>query len=70
MCKCPICGTTDAVECADEVDIGVGVQRFIWGYVCKQCGEIPVCRDCGACIASPGDHMVWCRDVQILRGKE
>jgi hypothetical protein len=58
--KCPVCGLTDVEVCCDEVDNEVGIQRFVWGYVCKKCGEIPVCPDCGACIASPGDHMVWC----------
>lgn len=59
--KCPVCATEDAVECAEEVDIGVGVQKFVWGYDCPKCGEIPVCSECGACGDQPGDHFQWCR---------
>ena len=68
--NCPVCKAPDVEECANEVDIGVGVQRFVWGYLCSKCGEIPVCSDCGCCGNEPGDHFAWCRDVKSLRGRE
>jgi hypothetical protein len=63
--KCPICGRVDTEECAEEVDIGVGVQRHIWGYVCATCGELPVCSHCGAVGDDAKDHFMWCdREVR------
>ena len=58
--NCPVCNLGDVEECADEVDIGVGVQRFVWGYSCKNCGEIPVCRECGALGKDAKEHFSWC----------
>lgn len=41
-CKtCPKC-YGPALELADEVDIGVGLQRHVYGYECPSCGEVSV----------------------------
>lgn len=45
--NCPICNRPNVEEHADEVDIGVGVQKHIYGYICDECGEIAVCPICG-----------------------
>jgi hypothetical protein len=60
--SCPVChGPT--YEHAEEVDIGVGVQRFIVGYECQTCGSFPVCNSCGV-IEFPGkEHHYWCKLV-------
>jgi transcription elongation factor Elf1 len=58
--KCPVCNLEGAVECADEVDIGVGVMRHVWGFECPHCGEVPVCSECGGVGTEPGDHFSWC----------
>ncbi len=42
---------------AEEVDIGVGIQRCIVGYECECGGREIVCLDCG-CIEP--DHEKWC----------
>jgi hypothetical protein len=35
-------------EVADEVDIGVGVMKHIYGYDCVNCGhQIGMCSECG-----------------------
>lgn len=53
---CPTCGGP-AEEDVVEVDIGVGVQKHVTGYVCQRCGEIPVCSGCGGI---NGEHRSWC----------
>lgn len=59
--NCPHCDAPGCEECADEVDIGVGVQRFVFGYDCPVCGQLPVCRTCGGI----GDeHTKWCGGVK------
>ncbi len=45
--NCPICKNPKCEECADEVDIGVGVQRHVFGYECPDCGQLAVCSTCG-----------------------
>ena len=46
--NCPKCNQPGASECADEVDVGVGLQKHVWGYECPKCEAIAVCADCGA----------------------
>lgn len=56
------CGV-EAVPYYEEVDIGVGVQRFHTGWECLEHGGI--CGVCGSCgIADrPGHaHQSWCRE--------
>ena len=36
---CPVCGTPNCVEVADDVDIGVGTLRNVTGYECPECGK-------------------------------
>ena len=36
--NCPVCGNPNCVEEADEVDIGIGVQRRVIGWECPECG--------------------------------
>lgn len=55
--KCPNCPSTDATEIADEVDIGVGVQKFVRGYDCPSCGQVSICPACGS---ANGDHANYC----------
>jgi hypothetical protein len=54
--KCPVCGNPEAEECAEEVDIGVGMQRHVWGFECPTCGQIPVHWCCGGV----NTHPAWC----------
>ncbi len=56
--KCPKCGAEGAVELAEEVDIGVGIQRHVYGYECSECGQIAVCISCGMPDFLP--HAKWC----------
>jgi len=65
--NCPLCDVPNVEECAYEVDIGVGVQRTVWGYVCSACGEIPVCYTCG-CIGD--DHARWCEGIKNINIEE
>jgi hypothetical protein len=62
--NCPKCNQPGAIECADEVDIGVGVQKFVFGYECQQCGPIVVCRSCGAPDFQP--HAKWCAEFPSI----
>lgn len=59
--NCPKCNSPGAEECAEEVDIGVGTQRFVYGYECVICGQLVVCRTCGGVDT---DHSTWCADVK------
>lgn len=59
--KCPKCGKEDADELANEVDIGVGIQKHIYGYECPDCGNISVCSSCGSLDFQP--HADWCDEV-------
>jgi len=61
--NCPLCNCPDCVECADEVDIGVGIQRHVYGYECQHCGQIPVCNTCGAV---GDDHAKWCGGIKEI----
>lgn len=62
MVKCPICNGTNCEEQSDEIDIGVGIQRNVWGYICSNCGNIPVCYDCGA-VGHETPHHKWCKSI-------
>jgi len=55
--KCPKCGGL-AEELAEEVDIGVGIQRHVYGAECPECGQIALCHGCGAWDFQK--HMDWC----------
>ena len=59
--NCPLCNHPDCEECAHEVDIGVGVQRHVFGYDCPKCGQMTVCNTCGAI---GDDHAKWCDGVK------
>ena len=56
------CGA-EAEPYYEEVDIGVGVQRFLTGWECWEHGGI--CGVCGSCCIAdrPGyTHRSWCRE--------
>lgn len=48
--KCPQCNADGCEALTEEVDIGVGIQSYVWGYECKDCGQIPVCGECGGVV--------------------
>jgi hypothetical protein len=56
--KCPKCNQEGVEELSNEVDIGVGVQKFVYGYECPTCGQIGVCGECGALDFQL--HSRWC----------
>ena len=59
--ECPICHDPGCEELADEVDIGVGVQRYVYGYECPACGTL--IRQ--ACCGRLGDeHESWCNEAK------
>jgi hypothetical protein len=64
--KCPICGC-EAEELAEEVDIGVGVQRFVTGLDCSACGLIPNCDCCGVLLREGATHYPWCQLSKGIR---
>lgn len=45
---CPKCKDPRAEKLFDEVDIGVGTQRHVFGVECPACGMIGLCSTCGA----------------------
>jgi predicted RNA-binding Zn-ribbon protein involved in translation (DUF1610 family) len=47
LIPCPKCKTPAVPEYL-EVDIGVGVQRWLEGVDCPKCGQVGVCKDCRA----------------------
>lgn len=55
---CPNCNKPGAEECAEEVDIGVGIQKHVWGYDCPECGQISLLSCCGN-LETHG-HTNWC----------
>lgn len=59
--NCPRCNNPKAEELADEVDIGVGVYRVVFGFECPDCGQIFRCGYCGAIDAK---HADWCPDAK------
>ena len=59
--KCPLCNLEGVMECAEEVDIGVGIQRHVYGWDCVNCGQIGICYKCGVPNGIP--HAKWCSDL-------
>ncbi len=56
--KCPKCQKEGAAECTDEVDIGVGIQKHVFGAECEHCGQMSLCNACGAWDFET--HQSWC----------
>lgn len=57
--RCPKCNAEGAEELADEVDIGVGIQKHVYGAECQMCGPLAICSRCGAWDFEP--HRPWCK---------
>jgi len=56
---CPRCGSEDGHKLYEEVDIGLGVQTYVYGYDCPECGQVAFCTACGAV----DGHEAWCLDA-------
>lgn len=61
LVKCPKCHKPIAEEIGEDVDIGVGVQRFVTRWACGSCGLIAACNGCGR--PNP-DHAKWCETLK------
>lgn len=59
---CPGCGTPMEPD-IEEVDIGVGKQQHLVGYICPVCGPIAACSGCGEPRIS--GHWSWCPEVAL-----
>jgi hypothetical protein len=59
-CNCPKCGKPDCLVVAEEVDIGVGTQKHIFGFECDVCGPLGVCSFCGSPEGVP--HASFCQE--------
>jgi hypothetical protein len=59
--NCPKCNGP-CEELADEVDIGVGILRHVYGWDCPTCGQIAKCPNCGA---PETEHAAWCRENKL-----
>lgn len=59
-CNCPKCNQSGCEILAHEVDIGVGIQRHVYGFDCATCGQISVCDECGQPDFLP--HAKWCKE--------
>ncbi len=58
--KCRTCGL-EMSEVAEEVDIGVGTQRFVVALHCETCDDgVSLCGSCAAPDDEP--HREWCGD--------
>lgn len=57
---CPKCGQP-AEECVEEVDVGVGTQRHVWGCECRNCGQLSVYSCCGNWDFQ--GHAAWCNEA-------
>lgn len=58
--NCPRCSSHKCQEIAEEVDIGVGIQRRVTGWECLSCGlAIAACPNCR--MPAP-EHAKWCID--------
>lgn len=61
--KCPICRRAGDVA-YEEVDIGVGIQKFAIGWDCPEHGPIcGACFGCGVPMVEGVEHYSWCRDA-------
>ena len=60
LVPCPVCGCRDCIECAEEVDIGVGNMRKVTSYECRVCGPVTVCQHCGRA----GMHDARCGEMR------
>ena len=59
---CPTCGR-EAEPVYEEVDIGVGIQRFHVAWECREHGGIcGVCYGCGIPDRVGETHASWCKD--------
>jgi len=58
LVSCPKCGLPETVLIEEEVDIGVGIQKFVVGWDCDQCGRLIACVSCGAALGT--QHNKWC----------
>lgn len=47
LVECPKCKGKNCIEEFDEVDIGVGILKHVYGWECQTCGHIGRCEDCG-----------------------
>ena len=56
---CPICKNPNTQECAEEVDIGVGTLKHVYGFDCPTCGQISICNQCGA-LEGFQSHALFC----------
>jgi hypothetical protein len=61
LVECPKCHKPIAEEIVEEVDIGVGIQRFVTGWACGDCGLIATCNGCGR---PEPDHAKWCDSLK------
>lgn len=61
--QCPTCGGPgEAIY--EEVDIGVGVQRFCIGFECAGCQQrVATCHECGTPLDGR-EHAVWCGELR------
>ena len=58
---CPKCNRPNVLMIAEEVDIGVGIQKFLTGAECDVCGQIACCPTCNAWIWDGHEqHYDWC----------
>jgi len=62
--KCPKCFNDNAELLKHEVDIGVGVQEFVYGLECPDCGQIGCCTSCGKWDFEP--HSQWCNELKRI----
>jgi predicted RNA-binding Zn-ribbon protein involved in translation (DUF1610 family) len=62
--RCPRCNLEGCEECAEEVDIGVGLQRFVYGYECPKCGALARCDTCGTIT---NEHAEWCQEDSLVK---
>jgi hypothetical protein len=60
LTPCPRCGDEEFEVLEDEVDIGVGTISRVYGGICKSCGELAYCENCGGW---DGQHRRFCYDI-------
>jgi uncharacterized protein with PIN domain len=58
---CPLCqGELELVY--EEVDIGVGVQRYAVGAICKEGHQFSICNTCGRLDVE--ECTTWCKELR------